>query len=380
MKIALSATNPCHLYDLGIALHQLGQLGAYHSGYPGWRLHPPARFPLKAHSARTLVTYATLRLPMKLRPAPHRLFRWQDRGFDRATARTLARSDGDSIHAMPGQALETFRRARELGLTTVLNHATGPVRLQLALLESEYRRAGLNPADHHGFDADYFRREDEEYALADFHCVASTVVRSQLIATGVSANRIWVVPYSANERVFSPPAAGNGREPLSIVFAGQLTQRKGLRVLFAAVKKLRATRPVTLDLYGPERADIRPDLDPIRHEPWLRIRPPVSQAELARIFQRATVLVLPSWEEGFGLVVTQALHCGLPCIVSDRVGAADLITQRSNGSVFPAGDVDALATELAWWLANAGAFSGKPPSWIRCAEQLLLRSGQPSAS
>lgn len=377
--IALSATNPCHLYDLAVALHALGRLGAFHSGYPRWRLRPPAGFPLRAHSARTLVTYGLLRLPMSLRPAPHRLFRWQDTGFDRATARHLARSDGDSVHAMPGQALATFRRAKELGITTVLNHATGPVRQQLALLEEEFRRAGLDPRQHHGFDAAYFEREDQEYALADFHCVASTVVESQLVAAGIPASRIWVVPYSADEQTFRPPADGTLREPLSLVFAGQLTQRKGLRVLFAAVKELRASRPVTLDLYGPERADIRPDLDPIRNEPWLRINPPVRQDQLARIFQRAAVLVLPSWEEGFGLVVPQALRCGLPCVVSDRVGARDLITPGANGSVFSAGDATNLAREIDWWLQHPGTFHGAPPSWRDCAGDLLRQSGQRSA-
>lgn len=378
--IALSATNPCHLYDLAIALHQLGKLGAYHSGYPGWRLHPPARFPLKAHSSRTLVTYGALRLPMALRPAPHRLFRWQDQGFDRATAKSLVRTDGDSVHAMPGQSLQTFRRARELGLTTVLNHATGPVRLQLALLESEYRRAGLNPADHHGFDAAYFAREEQEYALADFHCAASSVVKAQLVSVGVPAERVWVVPYSADETLFYPPTESSDRDPLAIVYAGQLTQRKGLRVLFDAVQRIRASRPVTLDLYGPERADIRPDLDPLRSQTWLRIHSPVSQTRLADIFRRSTVLVLPSWEEGFGLVVPQALHCGLPCIVTDRVGAADLITPRGNGSVFPAGDVSALAAELDWWLSHRQAFTTRNLSWQDCAQQLLKQPVRPTAA
>ncbi len=378
--IALSATNPCHLYDLAIALHQLQQLGAYHSGYPGWRLHPPPRFPLKSHSGRTLVTYGALRLPMTLRPAPHRLFRWQDQGFDRATARTLRRTDGDSIHAMPGQSLETFRRARELGMTTVLNHATGPVRLQLALLEKEYRRAGLNPVDHHGFDAAYFAREEQEYALADYHCAASSVVKAQLTSVGVPAERVWVVPYSANETLFYPPAGGRDRDSLAIVYAGQLTQRKGLRVLFDAVRRLRSSRPVTLDLYGPERADIRPDLDPLRSEAWLRIHAPVSQARLADVFRRSAVLVLPSWEEGFGLVVPQALHCGLPCIVSDRVGSADLIAPRGNGSVIPAGDADALATELDWWLTHPETFTTRNLSWQDCARELLKQPVRQTAA
>jgi glycosyltransferase involved in cell wall biosynthesis len=47
--------------------------------------------------------------------------------------------------------------------------------------------------------------------------------------------------------------------------------------------------------------------------------------------------------------VPQALNCGLPAIVSDRVGGADLVRHRDNGSVFPVGDAAALAAELKWW-------------------------------
>lgn len=372
LKIAISATNPCHLYDMALALHQRGALGAYHSGYPRWRLHPPEDFPIRAHSSRTLVTYGALRLPGWIRPKPHTLFRWQDRGFDHAVAKSLATTDGAIVHALPGQALATFQRAKELGLTTVLNHASGPVRQQLAAVAQEYRRIGRNEAAFHAFDDDYFRQADREYALTDLHCVASSVVRAQLMAEGVSADRIWVVPYGANPTLFHPPKRPrtDSGSP-SIVFAGQLTLRKGLRTLFEAFARLDPARGARLDLYGPVGADMRDDLARVRRSEKLRLHGPVTQAELAAAFRQASVLVLPSLEEAFGLVVPQALNCGLPCIVSDRVGAKDLLQPRVNGSVFPVGDADALAQEIGWWLAHPAAFSDAGHGWDSPAKQLL---------
>jgi glycosyltransferase involved in cell wall biosynthesis len=70
-------------------------------------------------------------------------------------------------------------------------------------------------------------------------------------------------------------------------------------------------------------------------------------------------------------VVVQALNCGLPCIVSDRVGAGDLIAHRRNGSIFPAGDADALATEIAWWAEHPDAFQFRPHRWDEAARQLV---------
>jgi glycosyltransferase involved in cell wall biosynthesis len=59
------------------------------------------------------------------------------------------------------------------------------------------------------------------------------------------------------------------------------------------------------------------------------------------------LFVLPSLFEPFGLVVNEAMLCGLPVAVSDRVGAKfDLVRPDENGYVFPAGDVEGLAAIL----------------------------------
>jgi glycosyltransferase involved in cell wall biosynthesis len=368
--IGISATNPCHLYDLACALHRQGELGVYHSGYPAWKLNPPSGLPLRAHSWRTVITYSWRRLPLALRPADHRLFRWQDDGFDRAVAANLQPGDGAFIHALPGQARDTFTAARRLGLKTVLNHASGPTKLQAELLVAEYRRAGV--AQHHpGLDPTYRAREDREYEIADFHVAASSLVRQQLISAGVDAAKIWVVPYAANPRLFHRPSPNAARNHHQIVFAGQLTQRKGLRLLIDAARSVRQSHEVRLDLYGPISPDIIPDLVSIKDTPWIKYHGAVSQAALGNIFQKGSLLVLPSWEEAFGLVVPQALNCGLPCVVSDRVGARDLIEPYRNGSVFPAGDTEALAREIGWWLDHRDAFSSQLLTWDAPAAKLI---------
>ncbi|WP_158277646.1 glycosyltransferase family 4 protein [Opitutus sp. ER46] len=369
--ISLSATNPCHLYDLATALHALSRLSRYYSGYPGWRLHPPAAFPLHVHSGRTLVTYGLLRLSPAIRPSSPRLFRWQDAGFDRAVAHDLTSDGAAMLHALPGQAQATFTAARARGTKTVLNHASGPVRQQLELTAEEYSRVGLDHRDYHTFDASYFRQEEQEYALADWHCVASSVVRQQLVQCGVSPTRIWTVPYAAAPHLFHPPRTRENRDEHQIVFAGQYTLRKGLRIAFSAIEEVRATHPVTFALYGRRSPEAESTLARVASKPWVRLNGPLPQPRLAEVFRHAGMLVLPSWEEAFGLVVVQALACGLPCIVSDRVGASDLIIHRQNGSIFPAGDAAAMALEIAWWIENRRRFQTPPHTWASSAERLV---------
>jgi glycosyltransferase involved in cell wall biosynthesis len=77
-----------------------------------------------------------------------------------------------------------------------------------------------------------------------------------------------------------------------------------------------------------------------------------NQSELPRFFDLATVFVLPSRHEPWGLIVNEVMNAARPAIVSSDVGCApDLIADGINGFIFPAGDIDALAAALQRTLA-----------------------------
>lgn len=373
VDLAFAATNPCHLYPLAQATSALGTRTTFYSGYPAWRLAEPHPSRLRTHSLRTLITYGLLRVPERFRPRSRTLFLWQDRHFDCWVAGALARHQ--FVHAMPGQALETFRRAKTLGITTVLNHATGPSRHWVQVMHGEYEKAGLSIERATVYDAAFWRREEEEYALADRHCAASTLVRDQLVASGVRPERIWVVPYGAAPGVFFPAPDGGSPGRFRILFAGQVSLRKDLATLLRALEK--AGRPDwVLDVFGSVGAEVRGALAGYCGATPLRLQGAVSQRCLAEEMRRSSVLVLPSLEEGFGLVVVQALACGTPCIVSDAVGARDLIKPRINGSFFPVKAADALAVELEFWAGQPRRVDGDY-SWTGPARTLCHLSEEP---
>jgi glycosyltransferase involved in cell wall biosynthesis len=73
----------------------------------------------------------------------------------------------------------------------------------------------------------------------------------------------------------------------------------------------------------------------------------VNQSLLPGIYSASDLLVLPSEYEPFGVVVNEAMLCGCPVVVSDRVGAgADLVWPGDNGLIVRCGDIDALAAAL----------------------------------
>jgi glycosyltransferase involved in cell wall biosynthesis len=231
----------------------------------------------------------------------------------------------------------------------------------------------LKLADVCPYDAEYFRREEQEYALADFHCAASTVVREQLEKNGVPREKILLVPYGANRSLFFP-APAPADKTFRIVFAGQVGLRKGLKTFLDALESAKRS-DWRVDFYGAVLGEAKPDIAAYRGETPLEFHGAVPQPALAEAFRRASILVLPSLEEGFGLVVPQALNTGLPCIVSDRVGAKDLIRHHENGSVFQVENSSALLDELLFWENRRVRVEEKIP-WSEPAETLISLSAK----
>lgn len=148
-------------------------------------------------------------------------------------------------------------------------------------------------------------------------------------------------------------------DTIAILFCGKLSQRKGVDVLLQAVKRLPTEiRERTMLLYVGEGA-LRAELESHANQ-----SPPVNlhitgfknQCELSPYYHAADVAVLPSVNsETWGLVVNEALHHGVPCLVSDRVGCGpDLIQSAETGEVFPACNSESLALAIQRFLPKLG--------------------------
>jgi glycosyltransferase involved in cell wall biosynthesis len=73
----------------------------------------------------------------------------------------------------------------------------------------------------------------------------------------------------------------------------------------------------------------------------------LGQEDLRDALSQAHLLVLPSIQDGFGMVAPQAMACGTACLISDAAGACEIIEDGRTGWVFPSGDVEALTRRLA---------------------------------
>lgn len=155
-----------------------------------------------------------------------------------------------------------------------------------------------------------------------------------------------------------------------LLFSGKLSWRKGVDLICDAVRRLpaplRERAVVVCAGDGATRADM--ETDAARDPPVeLIVLGVQSQAELSQWYHMADLLVLPSRHgETWGLVVNEALHHGLPCVVSDRVGCAiDLIDERT-GAVCQ-GDS---AAGLADAILGGSTLAGRSDIRDRCREKV----------
>lgn len=174
-------------------------------------------------------------------------------------------------------------------------------------------------------------------------------IRKYYLELGVPANRVFPFAYFTSE----PVAVGATYEG-NILFVGQLVPRKGVDVLIEAFARTnaRTTRRLTIVGDGEERNRLQSVVRDLHLQDNVEFVGTVEQQGITTLMNQASVLVLPSRHDGWGYVVNEALSVGLPVIVSDRCGVAEVIQVNGGGYIVESGNSDQLAQALDQLLAT----------------------------
>ncbi len=165
---------------------------------------------------------------------------------------------------------------------------------------------------------------------------------ARLAREALGGRAVETAPMPAATALFTPPAIEEHQKD-RMLFVGRLNAQKGLDDLLQAMA--RARRSWTLDVVGDG-----PDGDALRQRAeslgvagrvtWLGHLP---QSELPALYARSAALIIPSTEEGLGLVGVEAALCETPSIAYASGGLTDVVRDGATGWLVPTGDVAALA-------------------------------------
>jgi glycosyltransferase involved in cell wall biosynthesis len=190
------------------------------------------------------------------------------------------------------------------------------------------------------------RRTDEAWRLAHHVICASSFTKNSLVKAGADPSRVSVVPYGGAERTETRPG---GRvvpptDHFHALFVGSGVHRKGLHWLLLAWRQARLPRNAHLTIVS---RVVDPGLRPLLEgQTRVTLLEGVSHEELERLYGAATLFVMPSLVEGFGLVYLEALSHGLPVLGTRNTGLPDLGGEDDGIFLTEPGDVDHLTVML----------------------------------
>lgn len=350
-----------HSHQLAYALYKAGILNKYCTGLPArkgiFNLIPPfvwrtyeyynLPFPLPYYSFHFLSGNLLRKIGFRvLNPI---FFKHLDfsilKYFDYCISKYLDRMNATAIIAYENSALHSFRKAEELGMVKILDAAS----VHYSFQEQFFER----PISFK-LQKEINQRKEAEIQCADFIITTSTFAKETYLNAGVNPKKLYVLQLGVNSEIFKPKLRKfNENSCLSFLFCGNWNRHKGIDLLVEAYQMIRNLGlRCKLKIIG-NNTDVFSEYNSLKNfkEDILQYGK-LSQNEIASIMQDSECLVLPSRFDSFGMVVLESLSCGLPVIISNAVGAIDLVKENTNGWIIPSNDAESLANRMIWCIQN----------------------------
>jgi glycosyltransferase involved in cell wall biosynthesis len=257
--------------------------------------------------------------------------------FDRWVAAHM--TPCDVFHCFSGFGRRAHQVARQQhGAMTIVERGSTHIAYQDSLLREEYERWGV---PYHGIDPRQIDKELQEYEECDHITVQSTFAWRSFVERGVAATKLIKLPLGVDLEMFRriPKQDSTFR----VLYAGTMSLRKGIPYLLEAVGSLRLPNfefVVNGTISAEVRHIVKRYADKIR---FLGTRP---FNQLCHVYSQASVLVLPTIEDGFAKVITEGMACGVPVIATTNCSAEDVFNDGVEGFVIPIRNVEAIRERI----------------------------------
>jgi glycosyltransferase involved in cell wall biosynthesis len=357
--IDIAVAGKFHAFHLASALARIGALRDLYSAHRSVR--PPAGVKSRQfHNRIEIAAWAQLSSIVPLGYSDGLKLRI----FDRWLSRNLRQKRQGVLHSWNGNSLATFKALQGTGWLLCVERSCPHNQFQYDLLVEEGKAIGVP----HRQDPRDLASAIEELHLADVIVAPSTYSAASYQEPALK-KKLRINPLGANVRYLERAQSEQG---LRVLMVGNQFLRKGTHYLIEAFKKIDDPN-ARLWIRGDVPGDYRSRINDRR----ITIFPSLLPDKLHRLYRSANVFVQPSIDEGFGMTVLEALGYGLPVVVTEHVGARDLLTSEVSISV-PIRSPDALVEAIMSARTLPGpTFDAarrriiEANSWQACARRML---------
>lgn len=320
MKIVIGTTRPFHLFHLARELFNIGHDVELHSYMPSI---------IKDRYSPGLVKYKSAfhRLPIKcalaLQSRNLSIQEWATNkllsNMDKIICESMSKCD--VYVGLSGMCVDSLKVAKSLGAVAICDRGSTHVLNQKRALEN---------SNNSSLRAEYVQRELAGYSEADYIAVPSIYSMRTFLDEGIGRDKIILNNYGVDLNRFPPKshkasknAQSRSSDVCSIVFVGAWCYRKGCDILCELLENHNDIQITHVGLPGDVQFPNSNRFKTIGHVP---------NSRLHDVYQDHDLMILPSREDGFGMVLLEALACGIPIVASVNCGAPDIQCAISNGN------------------------------------------------
>jgi glycosyltransferase involved in cell wall biosynthesis len=345
MKVSISVAGQFHAFYLAQQLLKRGFLERLITSYPKFKTR---KFGISNNKVKTVLIKEIILRGWGIMPGFIR--RTYDPSFLAAQVfdwfASLKIPDSDIFVGWSSKALRSLRIARKRGMITVLERGSSHIAYNEKILREEYEKWGEKGSAIH---PKIIEKELREYEEADYISIPSLFVKRTFLEAGVPESKLIHIPYGVDLEDFKQKEKRDS--VFRVVCAGGMTLQKGVHYLLQAFSELNLPGSELL-LIGGISDEIRPFFK--KYEGKFKYVPAVPQSELADYYSQSSVFVLNSVQDGFGMVIIQAMACGLPVIATENTGGPDVVENGKQGFIIPIRSVEALKEKISYLYENQG--------------------------
>jgi glycosyltransferase involved in cell wall biosynthesis len=265
-------------------------------------------------------------------------------------------------------ALEALEWCREQGVRCVLNQMD-PNRIEVEMVREEEKQWPGWAVQTAEVPDEYFRRREQEWAMADRIVVNSGFCRQALLEQGVAPEKLVVIPLSYEASGEKPPAESRMKkagQPLRVLFLGQVILRKGIQYLIAAARQLEQEN-IQFDVVGPIGISQEAMASAPRN---VTFHGRTTRDQASNWYLQSDLFVLPTLSDGFAITQLEAMAHGLPVVTTPCCG--EVVSDGVDGFVVPPRDPDGLAMILQRYVMEPALLKAQQTGALAKARQFTL--------
>jgi glycosyltransferase involved in cell wall biosynthesis len=271
---------------------------------------------------------------------------YMDRIHDTIVSWFLPLYKYDAIIGYERQCLKSFQKAKKQGKITILDLASIHAQKQREI-NAQYNNIIT------GFQASSLLDVEksvkaEELKYTDYIIVLSDFAKQSCIEAGISEDKIKTFYLGIDTQLFSAKTTYE-KEKFEILFVSGIRYFKGIKDLIETFLELNLldARLTIVGGYGDALDYVKEhEGETIEYIPFLH------HDELKKVYQRASIFVLPSYLDSWGQVVCEAMACGTPVIVSQNTGAKDIVRDGESGFIVDVANPNQLADKITYFYEN----------------------------